>query len=161
MNLKLSNSLACIASIILLLHIQPSFSYIFTGKFLPFLTILTSSLGYEVIELNTTVPAAFIQDTTYWTASSLVSSSILYYPCGSYYLLGGYNVLGIGRDNYFQRIYSGLNSHTMVRFSLTAFFLDSWDTPWDGFLLSFDAQLLDGWHIPYGNYPGYVCGAGL
>lgn len=83
--------------------------------------------------------------------------------CGDTWLLGGFQVLGLPgqsqRSDYFQRVYSNLPPHTMIRFTINVWAIDSWDPgSSDGFTITFDQTVVDGLHIPFAYHPINICG---
>ena len=125
-------------------------------------SLLLNHLGYEVIDLNTT-GAAFAQETLAWSATRLYKGTMLSYVCADTVLLGGWQILGqpgqSQKIDYFQRVYTNLPPHTMIRFTMTVWAIDSWDGGSnDGFYLTFDQTIVDGLHIHYGYHPEQICG---
>ena len=83
--------------------------------------------------------------------------------CGDTYLLGGFQVLGQPNQgqlsDYYQRVYTNLPPHTMIRFTITVWAIDSWDPGNnDGFYLTFDKTTVDGLHIPFAYHNEPICG---
>ena len=82
-------------------------------------------------------------------------------------MLGGYCVLGLASSAsnigfYFQRVYINLPAHNYIRFSMNFWAIDSWDLNQggrdDGFQLSFDGLVLDGWHMSLSSFTYNLCG---
>jgi len=113
--------------------------------------------------------ATFANDASYWYLTHTVSG-LKYSTCAGTYLLAGNNVLGTGTSasassgdqygDYIQRTYSNLNAHTMVRFQINMWAIDSWDVGTnDGMYFLFDGRLVDGWHLNLNDFPSNICGS--
>ena len=80
-----------------------------------------------------------------WSVSSQGPSLTLYTQCTSFYLLGGYKVLGINggpqTGQYFLRNYVSLPVHSMAYFRINFTLLDTWDTLQDYFKVQFDSKI--------------------
>jgi len=66
-------------------------------------------------------------------------------------------------DEYFQRVYSDLPSHTMIRYTITIWAIGVWRISGtnDYFRLSFDSQIVDNLSADYATFPPEdICGGG-
>jgi len=93
-----------------------------------------------------------------WSATLLVTPGVITSKCGDDYLLGGYNVLGGTKGNYFERIYTGLPPHNQLNLTYIIFPIDSWDTT-DWYEVHVDGYPQVAWTLSAGSYGQSTCGS--
>ena len=112
------------------------------------------------LESNT---ATFIGEVAYWNVTAFIDP-LIYSTCAGIYLLGGAHRLGnltSQMDHYFQRNYTNLPPHTMIRYTFTFWALGYWRRfgADDYFQLSFDSQIVNNLTVNMANFPGDLCGS--
>ena len=118
-------------------------------------------LGNQILDLHLNA-TSFYKETDAWSVTNLITNSKVYYNCNGDLIMGGYNVLAstsIGTKNqYFQRVYTNLPVHSVIRYVMKLYVIDSWDGN-DSFQISFDNTVIDGLHLNHGYFPKQVCGS--
>lgn len=71
--------------------------------------------------------AQFISEVNAWSATQLITSGVKYSLCSGTYLMGGYNILGGAKNQYFERTYTGLPPHNQLNLTYMVYAIDSWD----------------------------------
>jgi len=135
----------------------------FILRFLLFFLSLTPSSSYSLTgntlkDLESNQVDLFQQDADSWTSSTPISPGAKISLCYDNYLLGGPNVLDA--YGYFQRYYTGLPSHNMIRVSFQGQKIDSWEAG-ENFLVQFDSlPVLSGWTLDTfsSTYGSHLCG---
>jgi len=112
------------------------------------------------LESNTT---AFIDEVADWNATDL-RDPLIYSQCADTYLLGGISRLGNSTsqmDHYYQRIYTNLPPHTMIKYTFTFWALGYWrnESADDYVQLSFDSQIVNNLTVDVANFPSDLCGS--
>jgi len=104
--------------------------------------------------------ASFINEANAWSASSYVTPGVISSKCGDDYLLGGYNVLGGTKGQYFERTFTGLPPHNQLNLSYIIYPLDSWDSnDNDHYEIYVDGYYQIGWVLAAGSYGQSTCGS--
>ena len=136
--------------------------YINSSSLMTFLLI-----GYQLSDLEGVDDTAFASEVASWTISS-TSKFQIYTLCSSFYILGGFEVLGqnVGdydqRNQYFERTYKDLPSHKAIYFKITFEYLDGWEANSDFVQVKFHDTLFNATQLAmifYNNAP-QVCGGG-
>ena len=105
-----------------------------------------------------------------WTLSSYVTPGVEAYKCGTYVLLGGYNILGgngpTGTNayygQYFARTYDSLPIHNQIYIQILFYAIDSWDGGTDHFNIGIDNNSIFGWTLSkQPAYSSYTCGKSI
>jgi len=107
--------------------------------------------------------ARFIDEVNAWTAKSLVKAGLKHSICGNDYLMGGYNILGGTKDQYFERTFTGLPPHNQLNLRYLVYPIDSWDgtSADDHYEVYVDDVFQRGWR--FSAFTGYTvakCGSG-
>jgi hypothetical protein len=98
-----------------------------------------------------------------WSATLLINPKIKTYNCGGTYVMGGFNVLGGTKNQYWERTYTGLPAHNQLDLTYTVYAIDSWDGTGadDHYEVSVDDYTQRGWR--FSSFTGLsqpVCGSG-
>jgi len=91
---------------------------------------LSTFTGYRVDDLF-----RYPSDFDSWTPHGLLDPSVYTYNCDGTQILGGYQIYGT--NIYYEKTYTGLPIHDLVRYRMRFFFMDDWQ-PTDTFVMSFD-----------------------
>ena len=128
-----------------------------------FLTLFTNIclIAMQFQDLIATDATGFATEANLWTANSLMNTGVYSSPCGSTYILGGYNILGStssSYSNYFNRAYTSLPSHQSLQASLTLYLLDNWVST-DYLNIMFDLVSFKSWAYTSTSSTNYLCGS--
>lgn len=95
---------------------------------------------YTLVDLELNGTDFVNSETSNWTMSSCYPGNgcVNYYNCSGAYLIGGYEILGVTKGQYFQRIYTGLSNHNQINMQIAIYAIDSWDGGNDHFDFNFD-----------------------
>jgi len=106
----------------------------------------------------------FESEATYWNVTAMNNNASIFSQCAGTYLIGGSHRLGNATsqmDHYFQRNYTDLPSHSMIRYTITFWALGRWRELGadDYFQLSFNSQIVDNLTVNGADFPGDLCGS--
>jgi len=93
----------------------------------------------------------------------MFANSAIVSQCAGTDLIGGAHRLGNATsqmDHYFQRVYDGLPSHSMIRYTITFWALGRWRNLGadDYFQLSFNSQIVNNLTVRVADFIGDLCG---
>ena len=118
-----------------------------------FFFYLLLSSGFEVLDLQYD-NSAFSFEALVWKDSDASSGSAVTLMCssGTEYLIGGPAKSTSGADNYFSRVYTGLQSHKMIYYSFDLWIIDTWAS--GSISIAFDSHVqASGWTFISNNFP--------
>jgi len=118
-----------------------------------FLFYLLLSPGFEVLDLQYDYPT-FTYEALVWKDSEASSGSSITLACssGTEYIIGGPAKSTSGADNYFSRVYTGIQHHTMIYYSFDLWIIDTWAS--GSISIGFDSHVqTSSWIFISNNFP--------